>query len=105
MKHFILASAFALTTSLGWGQETSYQLSSHILDINKGMPAAGVRIALSKMEAGEWHPVEEKTTDENGRIKDFLEENGHLLHGALLRVSGTREFLSLYRSGVRDQGR
>lgn len=58
------------------GQETSYQLSSHILDINKGMPAAGVRIALSKMEAGEWHPVEEKTTDENGRIKDFLEENG-----------------------------
>lgn len=76
MKHFILASAFALTTSLGWGQETSYQLSSHILDINKGMPAAGVRIALSKMEAGEWHPVEEKTTDENGRIKDFLEENG-----------------------------
>lgn len=66
---------FALYALAGAAQSKVYQLSSHILDINVGKPAQGVKITLSKLEeSGQWATVEERTTDENGRVKDFLEE-------------------------------
>ena len=40
-----------LFTAVSVAQDKSYQLSSHILDINSGRPAAGVTIVLSKMNA------------------------------------------------------
>lgn len=68
----ILASA-----QLGFSQNNSYQLSSHILDITTGKPAADVKITLSKQDAkGNWVVIEEKNTDANGRIKDFLKQEG-----------------------------
>lgn len=58
-------------------QEKSYQLSSHILDINSGKPAPDVEISLYRMEGdGEWKLVGTRTTDMNGRVKDFFEEDG-----------------------------
>lgn len=66
------ATVFRLTAST-----PTYQLSSHILDIDKGNPAANVRISLSKQTTdNQWTVIDEKTTDANGRIKDFLPENG-----------------------------
>ncbi len=56
-----------------YAQDESYQLSSHILDINTGYPAANVKISLYKQNSdGDWAFVEAKVTDQNGRIKDFL---------------------------------
>lgn len=56
-----------------YAQDESYQLSSHILDINTGYPAANVKISLYKqISDGDWAFVEAKVTDQNGRIKDFL---------------------------------
>lgn len=53
----------------------NYRLSSHILDIDAGVPASGVKITLEKMNPdGTWSFVDQKTTDENGRVKDFLEK-------------------------------
>lgn len=52
---------------------SKYQLSSHILDISKGLPAAGVKIKLQKQIQGDqWLNLAEKVTDENGRVPDFL---------------------------------
>ena len=54
-----------------------YQLSSHILDISTGKPAPNVKIALQKRDAqNNWVWVEEKITDQNGRVKDFLKQEG-----------------------------
>lgn len=65
------------STQLGFSQNNSYQLSSHILDITTGKPAADVKITLSKQDTkGNWVVVEEKNTDANGRIKDFLKQDG-----------------------------
>ena len=62
-------------TSFGFTQEAKHQLSSHILDINRGEPAPNVKITLSKQDkSGEWTAIDDKYTDENGRIKDFLKE-------------------------------
>lgn len=56
-----------------YAQGKSYQLSSHILDINTGYPASDVKISLYKQSShGDWTFVEEKVTDKNGRINDFL---------------------------------
>lgn len=68
----ILLLAIATT---GFAQDAKYQLSSHILDITKGQPAADVKISLSQRNnSGEWTTIDEKFTDENGRIKDFLKD-------------------------------
>lgn len=56
-----------------YAQGESYQLSSHILDINTGYPASNVKISLYKQsDNGDWIFVAEKSTNENGRINDFL---------------------------------
>ena len=70
----LLLSLFSLT-GIAQTQSEKYQLSSHILDINVGKPAAGVKITLSRQDAsGDWTQIEERVTDENGRVKDFLKE-------------------------------
>lgn len=77
MKHttkLTLAVIAAILLAIpSFGQ--NYRLSSHILDIDAGVPASGVKITLEKMnQDGTWIFVDQKTTDENGRVKDFLEE-------------------------------
>lgn len=57
--------------------QNKHQLSSHILDITAGKPAAHVKITLSRQDkTGNWTIVEEKITDSNGRINDFLKQDG-----------------------------
>ena len=74
MKNLIYTLAFALITTITFAQEKTYQLSSHILDVSKGWPAAGVRIKLEQYHDNTqtWSFVEEKITDKNGRIPGFL---------------------------------
>lgn len=74
MKKFILLFSF-LTTLSGFAlaQNSPYQLSAHILDINLGKPANDVKIALFKQQPdASWQLVAERITDANGRVKDFL---------------------------------
>ncbi len=77
MKHHLILTTILslLFTVVSMAQEKSYQLSSHILDINSGRPAAGVTIVLSKMNTDKsWEVIDRRTTDSNGRVKDFLEQ-------------------------------
>lgn len=70
---FSMISVFALAQT----QNETFQLSSHILDVSKGMPAGEVKIKLEKYNAaaGTWHYITEKITDKNGRVPDFLPGN------------------------------
>ena len=76
MKNSFIALFFVLISAFAFGQkkEITYQLSSHILDVSKGMPAPGVTIKLEKFNEAKktWSSVEEKVTDKNGRVPDFL---------------------------------
>lgn len=50
-----------------------YQLSTHMLDISRGVPAEGVGVTLSRLEAdGTWSRQAVRRTDANGRIADLL---------------------------------
>jgi len=76
-KTIFLVLALLALTQLTFAQETKFQLSSHILDITSGKPATGVKITLSKKDKKDnWVIVDEKNTDINGRIKDFLRQDG-----------------------------
>ena len=74
MKKVLLTLTLALFATLLFAQKNTYQLSSHILDVSQGMPVSGVSIKLEKYneEAKTWSFVDEKITDANGRINDFL---------------------------------
>ena len=76
-KITLLVLSFFAMTQMSFAQVTNFQLSSHILDITTGKPAADVKITLSKKDKNDtWTIVEEKNTDVNGRIKDFLKLDG-----------------------------
>lgn len=74
MKAIFYTLLFLLLSTGIFAQNSKYQLSSHILDISKGAPASGVSIKLEKYDEKSklWSFVEEKITDSNGRISDFL---------------------------------
>lgn len=74
MKKIFFTICLATFTIFGFAQKNNYQLSSHILDISKGMPATGVPIKLEKLNEQNktWAFVDEKITDVNGRVPDFL---------------------------------
>ncbi|MGQ7870420.1 hydroxyisourate hydrolase [Sunxiuqinia sp. sy24] len=86
-KIFLLALSLAFA-SLGFAQEAKYQLSSHILDITQGKPAPNVKISLSKRDkSGKWNIIDEKYTDKNGRIKDFLKEGKETEHQGVYKLT------------------
>ncbi|KAB7727384.1 hydroxyisourate hydrolase [Rudanella paleaurantiibacter] len=86
MKNYLILFMMAVSTSLfvstqSFGQASAHQLSSHILDVSKGQPASDVTIRLERLnpQSKQWVRVDEKATDRNGRISDFLPakaENG-----------------------------
>ena len=72
-KSIIFSLLILLSSSIVFAQQTNYQLSSHILDITKGMPATDVKITLQKqIQNNQWQMLAEKQTDKNGRVSDFL---------------------------------
>ena len=81
MKKIMLTIALALFSTIMFAQNKNYQLSSHILDVSKGTPASNIFIKLEKYNENSktWSFVDEKKTDANGRITDFLSsENSNL---------------------------
>ncbi|KQN55435.1 hydroxyisourate hydrolase [Erwinia sp. Leaf53] len=46
-------------------------LSSHILDISTGRPAAGVMVRLEHYQPNGYSPIGSEQTDDNGRIARF----------------------------------
>ncbi len=77
MKNLLFSLFFTLFAATSFAQKPEFQLSSHILDITKGAPASGVMIQLEKQNEKNqtWSKIDEKITDENGRIGNFLKSD------------------------------
>jgi 5-hydroxyisourate hydrolase len=60
-------------------------ISTHVLDVERGLPAAGVSVALYAVEAGGERLIGGGTTDADGRIR-------RLLDGALVAGDYRLEF-------------
>ncbi|KRD58191.1 5-hydroxyisourate hydrolase [Flavobacterium sp. Root935] len=74
MKKLLIISILAAFSTIMSAQQNNFQLSSHILDVSKGSPVSDVTIRLEKYDQQTkiWSFIEEKKTDINGRITDFL---------------------------------
>lgn len=75
MKKLVTTFVLILFTTVIFAQNKKYQLSSHILDVSKGIPVSGVTIQLEQFneQTKKWSFVDKKQTDLNGRITDFLD--------------------------------
>jgi 5-hydroxyisourate hydrolase len=74
MKKLICTAFLSLLSTFMFGQTNQFQLSTHILDVSKGSAARDISIKLEKYneQTKIWSFVDEKKTDLNGRITDFL---------------------------------
>lgn len=99
MKKVIASVFLMLFTTIMMAQSENYQLSSHILDVSKGIPASGVTIRLEKMDqkTNNWVKIDEKITDKNGRIGDFLKSNQSNL-GIYKLTYFTKEYFKRYKT-------
>ena len=75
-------------------------VSTHVLDVARGRPAAGLAVTLSRRKpGGEWSVVGRAVTDREGRVKELsstaLEVGEYRLEfatGAYLKTSGADAF-------------
>ena len=90
MKYIIAILLFFATTGIN-AQTDTWRLSTHILDIGKGLPAADVTMELEKLNEQDntWSFVDKKITDRNGRIGDFLkkDKNNDGVYKLIFRVA------------------
>lgn len=57
-------------------------VSTHILNIEQGRPAAGVKVMLERLrEADRWTPLRTDWTDADGRCRQMLDEGAELTTG------------------------
>lgn len=47
-------------------------ITTHILDLDSGLPASGVVVTLARQDAEVWKDLATGTSDSDGRIKDLL---------------------------------
>ena len=48
-------------------------ISTHVLDVSRGVPAPGIKVSLSRLgPGGQWSPAGEGTTDADGRVASLL---------------------------------
>jgi 5-hydroxyisourate hydrolase len=48
-------------------------ISTHVLDIARGVPATGVAVMLEARDGAGWTTIGRRTTDEHGRIGSFAD--------------------------------
>lgn len=52
------------------------EISTHVLDLARGVGGRDVPVALSRRSSeGQWSEVAKSRTDENGRVKSFIDRN------------------------------
>jgi 5-hydroxyisourate hydrolase len=56
-------------------------LSTHVLDLALGRPAAGVPVRLEALRDGAWAPLAEAATNADGRVARLLPEGAALVPG------------------------
>jgi len=56
-------------------------VTTHILDLSSGSPAANVDVRLYVEVEGEWQEIGAGSTDDDGRVSDLLPEHHDLIAG------------------------
>ena len=69
------------------------QITTHVLDTSKGMPAEGIKISLQKpINDNLWEDITSGITNNDGRIPSFLNENQVLKPGIYRMLFDTQSY-------------
>ncbi len=66
-------------------------ITTHVLDVARGRPAAGVPITLARLEGAAWTPLGQGATDADGRLRSLLAD-GALATGTYRIVFDTASY-------------
>jgi 5-hydroxyisourate hydrolase len=72
-------------------------LTTHVLDVARGRPAAGMRVSVEAESAHGWTPVGGGVTDADGRVPDLVPD-GALLAGVHRLTFFTGEWFAAHGS-------
>ena len=72
------------------------QVTTHILDTARGVPAAGISISMHEKVGTEWMEIAAGITDSDGRIKDLLKTDALLPFGVYKMKFSVREYLKVH---------
>lgn len=56
-------------------------ITTHVLDLASGKPAAGVHVALARVDGATRTPVSSGVTDTDGRLRDLVSPGAKLVAG------------------------
>ena len=80
----------------------TYQITTHVLDLVQGTPANNIPAVLERLdESNTWKTIGNGTTNEDGRIDNFSEDNNLIISGTYrltFDVSSYFETESFYSS-------
>jgi 5-hydroxyisourate hydrolase len=61
-------------------------ITTHVLDLGSGLPAAGVRVRLERKDPAGWMLLTDAATEADGRVRDLL-PRGEKLTAATYRLT------------------
>jgi 5-hydroxyisourate hydrolase len=68
-------------------------ITTHVLDLSTGRPAANVPVVLERHEEGErWHQIGGGSTDGDGRLRTLMAPGAPLIPGTYRLVFHTRAY-------------
>jgi 5-hydroxyisourate hydrolase len=67
-------------------------ITTHVLDIARGLPAAGVAVMLERASGDGWEVVAEGATDADGRLRTLLPEAGSVAPGTYRLTFNVRAY-------------
>ena len=70
------------------------QITTHILDTTRGVPAANVPITLFMQQGDDWQKLSDGMTNKDGRIADLLTNNTKLSAGVYRMHFATKAYYS-----------
>jgi 5-hydroxyisourate hydrolase len=73
-------------------------ITTHVLDLTRGLPAQGVRVELELRQGNDWLALASGATDSDGRLRNLLPQNSPLDPGTYRLRFFTGEYFS--RSGI-----
>ncbi|KTR98447.1 hydroxyisourate hydrolase (plasmid) [Pantoea dispersa] len=68
LQHYLLGGALCAFSMSGLAAEMKNPLSVHVLNLQTGVPTAGIEVELDKKQGEEWVKLAQGTTNEQGRI-------------------------------------
>ncbi|APQ14063.1 hydroxyisourate hydrolase [Pseudomonas oryzihabitans] len=89
MKTFVLLAALALP---GLAVAAPNPLSVHVLNLETGVPSAGVHVTLERHQGESWQPLAEEVTNEQGRVPALFPEDQTFAKGEYRVVFKTGDY-------------